>query len=513
MTTFDDPLDDAELVANVLSGEREAFNPLLLRYTPSVLRLCQRILGTSTEAQDVAQEAALHAFLHLAQLQEPDRFGSWFHAIAANLARMALRRRRILSLDAIESDVAMVLVGATGIPTPEDAYAAREVHDAIITAMYSLSVVNREVVIGYFLNGYTYAELAELLNIPVSTVRGRMFQGRYHLRKALVPYARQQHPNRLLSAPQSKKEATMEPIELVEMEWNGWSFASMHTPYVISLRKRGAARELRIPIANLDELAAIQHARGEKWEAPPPAIMPHLSLRLLAGVEAQIKRVVIRQLTDTAFYTTVTVGIDDQRTEIDVRPGEGLALAAAAGLSIHATRQVLAAAALNVDELNGLPEVQDSFKQRMAVVVDASTPPPSATTLLTPELKARIDDFLQHLHSDIGSTVLLFMHRSGALVSSLGSYDPDALAHYSRAMGLQEQNPRNVADLSRYTGMLLDEFIDPKWWLLIHQEHDWRLELSGPTATDTTVPRFRHAMQELAQLLPVSDSSSYDRLY
>ncbi|CAA9292779.1 MAG: hypothetical protein AVDCRST_MAG93-4030, partial [uncultured Chloroflexia bacterium] len=255
------------------------------------------------------------------------------------------------------------------------------------------------------------------------------------------------------------------------------------------------------------------HARGEKWEAPPPTIMPDLSLRLLAGVEAEIKGVVIRQLTDTAFYTTVTVGIDAQRTEIDVRPGEGLALAAAAGLSIHATQQVLATAALNVDELNGLPEVQDSFKQRMAAIVDASTPPPSATTLLTPELKARIDDLLQQLHCDIGSTVLVFMHRSGTLVSSLGSHDPSALAHYSRAMGLQEQNPRNVADLSRYTDMLIDEIFGKYSWLLIHQEHDWRLELGGPTATDMTRPRFRQAMQELAQLVPVNGSSGYDRLY
>ncbi|CAA9238014.1 MAG: hypothetical protein AVDCRST_MAG93-1188, partial [uncultured Chloroflexia bacterium] len=51
MTTFDDSLDDTALVAVVLSGEREAFTPLLLRYMPSVLRLCQRILGTSVEAQ------------------------------------------------------------------------------------------------------------------------------------------------------------------------------------------------------------------------------------------------------------------------------------------------------------------------------------------------------------------------------------------------------------------------------------------------------------------------------
>ncbi len=73
-----------------MAGEREAFGPLLLRYYPSVLRLCQRLLGPALAAQDVAQEAALQAFLGLAQLHEPDRFGAWLHAIASNLACMAL---------------------------------------------------------------------------------------------------------------------------------------------------------------------------------------------------------------------------------------------------------------------------------------------------------------------------------------------------------------------------------------------------------------------------------------
>lgn len=88
-----------------------------------------------------------------------------------------------------------------------------------------------------------------------------------------------------------------------------------------------------------------------------------------------------------------------------------------------------------------------------------------------------------------------------------------ALAHYSRAMGLQEQNPRDVADLSRYTSMLMDEIFDPEGWLLIHQEHNWRLELGGPSATEATIPRFHQAIQELAQLVPITNNSGYERLY
>ena len=99
-----DSRNDATLIELALAGEREAFGVLLLRFYPSVVRLCQRLLGLTPEAQDIAQEAAIQAFLGLAHLQEPARFGAWLHAIAANLARMALRRRRTLSLDTLPVD-------------------------------------------------------------------------------------------------------------------------------------------------------------------------------------------------------------------------------------------------------------------------------------------------------------------------------------------------------------------------------------------------------------------------
>ena len=101
-----DQQDDATLVASALAGEREAFDNLLARYSSSVLRLCTALLGNTLEAQDIAQEASLQAFLGLARLQEPARFAAWYHAIAANLARSALRRRQ-RSLYTLSEDVTL----------------------------------------------------------------------------------------------------------------------------------------------------------------------------------------------------------------------------------------------------------------------------------------------------------------------------------------------------------------------------------------------------------------------
>src|SRR6187397_1318074 len=139
MNHHTDTGSDATLVALVLAGERETFTPLLLRYYTSVARLCRRLLGPTPEAQDIAQEAALQAFLRLGELQDAARFGAWLHAIAANLARMELRRRRTLSLDAMTDGAAMIVLWAAGPHTPEEVHAARELHDTIVAALSDLS--------------------------------------------------------------------------------------------------------------------------------------------------------------------------------------------------------------------------------------------------------------------------------------------------------------------------------------------------------------------------------------
>ena len=146
------------------------FAPLLLRYYASVARLCRRLLGRMPEAQDIAQEAALQAFLRLGELQDAARFGAWLHAIAANLARMELRRRRTLSLEVVPDGSVMIVLWAAGPHTPEEVHAARELHDTIVAALSELSDVNREVMIGFYVAGYSYAELAELLGVPLSAI-------------------------------------------------------------------------------------------------------------------------------------------------------------------------------------------------------------------------------------------------------------------------------------------------------------------------------------------------------
>jgi RNA polymerase sigma factor (sigma-70 family) len=350
MNHHDDQSSDAALVTLTLSGEREAFGPLLLRYYASVERLCRRLLGPTPEAQDITQEAALQAFLGLAQLHAPSRFGAWLIAIAANLARMELRRRRTLSLDALPEGAPMLVLWAAAPHTPEEIHAAREVHDTIVAALSELSVVNREVAIGFYLDGYSYAELAELLGVPVSTIKGRLFKGRRQLRQRLAATAHDLlKPDR-----RPRKEHLMEASELIEVKIDSIRKSLLTRQRVVVLRETDGGRYLPIWIGSFEGDAIKMAIEGQQPQRP----MTHdLALRLLAPLGAQVQRVIINRLAETTFYAEITLAVDGQVHLVDARPSDAIALAVRSGIPIYAARAVLDTAGTTT-ELDGTQSAQ-----------------------------------------------------------------------------------------------------------------------------------------------------------
>jgi RNA polymerase sigma factor (sigma-70 family) len=351
MKLHEDRPGDAALVARTLAGEREAFGPLLLRYYPSVLRLCQRLLGAFPASQDVAQEAALQAFLGLSQLQEPERFGAWLHAIAANLARMALRRRRLLSLDALTDGAPLAVLWAA-TPTPEEVHAARELHDAIVAALGELSSVNREVAIGFYLEGYSYAELAELLGVPVSTIKGRLFKGRRQLRRALAPLAHDVlKPDR-----RPRKELAMETPEYVAVTIDSIR-AHPDTDHRVVVLRANEDRILPIWIGPFEADAITMTLEGRRPDRP----MTHdLTVRLLETLTAQVQQVVVNKIVDTTFYAEITLDQGGQRHQIDARPSDALALAVRTNTPIFVANAVM-------DKAGGPDD--DEYWAKMAEIV------------------------------------------------------------------------------------------------------------------------------------------------
>jgi RNA polymerase sigma factor (sigma-70 family) len=327
-----DRRDDGELVAAVLAGQREAFGPLLARWQASVLRLCRRLLGPGPQAEDVGQEAAVAAFLGLPRLADPARFGAWLQAIAANRARMALRRRRLLALDGLPLDAAKGLGWGESGPTPEEAWAAREVHEAILAALRELPPATREAVIGFYLQGYSYAELAELLGTPLSTVRGRLYHGRRQLRRTLRPLAEEV----LTRAPTRQEEHRMDIPALIDVDVAFVGRLAFSTDCVVMLQEQSGPRRLALEAVDAATGEAVERLLGDDQPLAPTThdLLP----RLVAALDGRVEQVTIRRLVGEALYADITLERDGERREVEARPGDAVTLALLASAPIGPRR-------------------------------------------------------------------------------------------------------------------------------------------------------------------------------
>jgi RNA polymerase sigma-70 factor (ECF subfamily) len=139
--------DDGGIVERVLAGDRDAFGILIDRHRGGAARLAMRILRERADAEDVVQEALLHAFLELAALRDRDRFVAWLLGIVVNLAKTRLRMRREVPVEDWAGGRAIHgFVWTDAEPTPEARQEARELHDLVWKALGELPAEQQETV-------------------------------------------------------------------------------------------------------------------------------------------------------------------------------------------------------------------------------------------------------------------------------------------------------------------------------------------------------------------------------
>ncbi len=162
--------NDPDLVIRSVRGEVDAFAMLVRRYRAAVFGLAYHVLRDFDDAEDAAQEAFLQAFRKLDQLHRPDSFGSWLREIALNEARRLLRRK---SREPARTRQSEPRAHAAGHPDlwaaldrlPEDQHAALCLR---------------------FLGGYSNADAAAFLGVPIETLRSRLRLAKQRLRKELM---------------------------------------------------------------------------------------------------------------------------------------------------------------------------------------------------------------------------------------------------------------------------------------------------------------------------------------
>lgn len=176
---------DEELVAACREGDESAFDVLVTRWDRKIRGAIFRIVGSEDEARDLCQEAFFKAYRHLGTFKQEARFSSWLYQIALNLCRDRLRRRRgrtMVSLDDVdEGGLGMV----ESRPSPLDLVEGRDLRRRVAAAVAALPEEQREVIVLKEYQGLTFLEIAQALDVPISTVKTRLYRGLVLLRGRL----------------------------------------------------------------------------------------------------------------------------------------------------------------------------------------------------------------------------------------------------------------------------------------------------------------------------------------
>ena len=170
---------DSELVQKACHGDQRAFEALLLRHQNYIARVVFTRLASVTDVEDIVQDAFIKAFSRLRSLDEPARFKFWLRRIALNVTHDWLRKqvRRREAIIPMPEDT----TGATS-HTALDSHHESEALQRIWDAIDELPDAQREVVVHHYLDGHSYEEISQILEIPVTTVRSRLQEARKSLR-------------------------------------------------------------------------------------------------------------------------------------------------------------------------------------------------------------------------------------------------------------------------------------------------------------------------------------------
>jgi len=159
---------DADVVARVLSGDREAFGLLIRRYQPGLVRFATRMLGNQDVAADAVAESFIRAYRHLASCREPARLRTWLYRIVANRCKSHLARRSIADVP---------LDDAPPVADPADNEAALERAEQLALVgrvLAGLAPEKREAFLLKHVEGLSYEEMAEITGAGVSALKMRV---------------------------------------------------------------------------------------------------------------------------------------------------------------------------------------------------------------------------------------------------------------------------------------------------------------------------------------------------
>jgi RNA polymerase sigma-70 factor (ECF subfamily) len=173
-------VNEPELIAQVLAGDRIAARALYDAHAPRVYRLAFRLTGDADLAREFTQDTFVRAFNQLSRFRGDAAFSTWIHRITVTVVANAMRRVKRLKTRETELDDAIPINGG------ETAFGSDPIlRDRLSKAIDGLSEIYRTTIIMHDLEGYTHGEIAEVLGVAEGTCKSRLAAARAQLRETL----------------------------------------------------------------------------------------------------------------------------------------------------------------------------------------------------------------------------------------------------------------------------------------------------------------------------------------
>ncbi|MCX8064537.1 MAG: RNA polymerase sigma factor [Candidatus Hydrogenedentes bacterium] len=168
-------ISDVELVKKAQKGDLDAFSELVRKYQTIVYNLAYRFMRDKNLAEDMAQESFVKAYKHLSGFRGDCAFATWLYRVTCTVCITELNRRKRHNEFELQSNIP-----ETGY---EEKHSDKEIAEKIRECVKHLPPKYATVITLYYLNGMAYEEIAEVMDIPVGTLKTWMFRARKQLRR------------------------------------------------------------------------------------------------------------------------------------------------------------------------------------------------------------------------------------------------------------------------------------------------------------------------------------------
>lgn len=180
-------IDDNELVRKVQQGDQNAFEALLLRYQDYVFTLALRIVRNREDAEEVAQDAFVKAYRHLADFRGEARFSTWLYTIVNHTAISHLRKKK-MEVHSLDDEKILAMADSRSSPLRADRIEQKSRQALVNQAMGMLSADDARILTLFYKAEQSLEEVAAILQVEINAAKVRLHRARTRLKEKLETF-------------------------------------------------------------------------------------------------------------------------------------------------------------------------------------------------------------------------------------------------------------------------------------------------------------------------------------